>query len=403
MAALRAKLSKRTVDAAKPPASGEARLWDDELAGFCLRVYATGRKVYAVKFRVGARQRWATIGVHGKPWRGSAALTPEEARREAKVILGAAADGEDATNEKRERRTAATVAHLIDRYLEEGPATKPAKRASSWVADRGNLNHHVRPLLGNRLVKDLTRSDLARMVKAIGAGDTAQPEVKTRPRGRALIRGGEGIAARVLAASSAMFSWGIEHGLGTENPARSVRLPKRPALERFLSAEEAAAALAKLSQLEEAGQVAKPLGDIIRLLLLTGARKTEIVALSWHEVDFSRKRLVLAPERTKAGNKTGERRIALSAAAASVLEEQPGREGWVFPSVRGDGHVTGVQKAWERVRAAAGLSSVRLHDLRHSFASFAVANGASLYLVGKALGHADTRTTERYAHLTDDP
>ena len=403
MATLKVRLSKRAVDAAKVPATGEARLWDNELVGLCLRVYVSGRKVYAVKFRVGTRQRWATIGVHGQPWRGGAALTPEEARREAKIILGAAADGEDATNEKRERRAAVTVAQLIDRYLDEGPSTKPAKRASSWTANKGNLNHHVRPLLGDRVVKDLTRADIARMVKAITIGETAQPEVATKLRGRARVRGSAGIAGRVLAASSAMLSWGIEHGIGTENMAKGVRLPRRAASERFLSAEEATTMFAKLEELEDHGEVAKSLGAIIRLLLLTGARKTEIAALRWQEVDLPHRRLVLPPERTKAGGKTGERRIALSAAASAVLGDQPGREGWVFPSTRGQGHVSGVQKAWEKVRAAADLPGVRLHDLRHSFASFAVANGASLFLVGKALGHADTRTTERYAHLTDDP
>ena len=399
----RVKLTKRVVDAAQRPTSGEARVWDADLAGFCLRVYPTGRKVYSLKFRVGTRQRWMTIGEHGKPWAGGQALTPDEARREAEKAIGQARAGEDATQTKRDRRMALTVTELIDRYLDEGPATRPAKRESSWKADRGNLNHHARPQLGDRLVTELTRSDVARMIKAVSAGDTAQATTKTKARGRATIRGGPGIASRVLASFRAMLSWGMEHGVGKENPAKGVKLAKRATSERFLSREEAGAALAKLSELEAAGKMAKALGAIIRLLLLTGARKTEIVALRWSEVDLARKRLVLPPERTKAGGKTGGRRIALSAAAVDVLQEQPGREGWVFPSTRGDGHVTGTQKAWEKVRQAANLPGVRLHDLRHSFASFAVADGASIYLVGKALGHADTRTTERYAHLTDDP
>lgn len=207
MADGRVKLTKRVVDAAQRPASGEARVWDADLAGFCLRVYPTGRKVYSLKFRVGTRQRWMTIGEHGKPWAGSPALTPDEARREAEKAIGQARGGEDATQTRRDRRTALTVAELIDRYLDEGPATRPAKRETSWKADRGNLNHHARPQLGDRLVTELTRSDVARMIKGVIEGDTARPATKTKTRGRVIVRGGPGIAARVLASFRAMLSW----------------------------------------------------------------------------------------------------------------------------------------------------------------------------------------------------
>jgi len=145
--------------------------------------------------------------------------------------------------------------------------------------------------------------------------------------------------------------------------------------------------------------------DAVRLLLLTGARKSEIVLLSWEEIDFDRTRIVLAPDRTKAGGKTGERRIPLSPAAIKLLTARrpEGASGSVFPASRGEGATTGLQKTWEAVRLRAGLEDVRLHDLRHSYASFAVADGASLALIAKALGHSTTRVTERYAHLSDDP
>ena len=169
--------------------------------------------------------------------------------------------------------------------------------------------------------------------------------------------------------------------------------------------------------------------DAFRLLLLTGARKTEIAGLLWSEVDLPQRRLVLPPERTKAGAKTGERRIALSEAARQLLADRPRAKAgtthaaYVFPAARGaEGPTKGLQKAWERLKARAdadalraaekaglpstdalSLADLRIHDLRHSFASFAVADGASLFLVGRALGHADARTTERYAHLADDP
>lgn len=410
MATDRVKLTKTAVEAVAPPAAGERRLWDKEVSGLCLRVYPatarrpSGRRVYALKYRVGTRQRWHTIGEHGAPWTDDGVeLTADLARKEAKRIVGLARDGRDLSKERQERRAAATVSDLIDRYLEEGPKTKPAKRATSWNADRGNLRHHVGPLIGTKLVREVTRSDIAKMVRSIEERKTAKPEVKTKLRGRARVRGGAGIAERAKAAVSAMFSWGIEHGIGAENPCKAVKLAKRATVERFLTDKQATNLLQVLAEMQRDGEIKKAHADIIRLLLLTGARKTEIVGLRWSEVDRTRKRLVLPPERTKAGGKTGERRIQLGTAAVALLEEQSGQSEFVFPAVRGDGPTTGVQKAWEAVRKRVGLADFRLHDLRHSFASFAVADGASLFLIAKALGHANARTSERYAHLAEDP
>jgi integrase len=136
----------------------------------------------------------------------------------------------------------------------------------------------------------------------------------------------------------------------------------------------------------------------IRLLMLTGARKSEVLNLRWREVDAERGLLRLAD------SKTGRKTIVLAAAAMEVIAGCASDSEFVFPAIRGEGHVVGLQKAWERIRARApDLRGVRLHDLRHSFASFAVADGASLYLVGKVLGHKHARTTEVYAHLRDDP
>ncbi len=135
----------------------------------------------------------------------------------------------------------------------------------------------------------------------------------------------------------------------------------------------------------------------IRLLLLTGCRKSEILSLRWEFVDFDRGCLSL-PD-----SKTGARTIPLAAPALEIFAGLPRTSEWVLPTAKGDGHYVGLGKAWERVRSRAGLDGVRTHDLRHSFASFAVADGATLYLVGKVLGHRQARTTEVYAHLHDDP
>lgn len=396
VAASKATISKRSVDALKA-VGAEARLWDDSLAGFCVRAYPSGRKVYAVKYRVDGRQRWLSIGEHGD------LFTPTEAREAAKIALQDASRGIDPAQIKRDRREAGTVGDLIDRYLAEGPATKPTKRASSWAADRANLTHHVRPLEGDTPVNGLTKSAVAKLVRNIAAGKTKTAPAKGKLRGRIAVRGGAGIADRTRASLSAMYGWAVEHGLATANPCLGVRVAKRTERERFLSAAEVTKLFEKLRALEGENSVPRDHGDIIRLLLLTGARKTEIVGLRWSEVDVERRRLVLPPERTKAGGKTGDRRIHLPTAATMILGATKRRAGspYVFTAVRGEGPTNGLQKSWSKVRLAAGIPDVRIHDLRHSFASLAAADGASLLMIQKALGHADARTTQRYAHLAD--
>src|SRR5262249_30489478 len=190
------------------------------------------------------------------------------------------------------------------------------------------------------------------------------------------------------------------------NPAKGVKLNKVRKRERFLSAEELGRLGEAMDQAERQGVNSSAL-DIIRLLLLTGARRTEIASLRWGDVDFERGALRLAE------SKTGEKQIALGAPALKILvgRKQGEPTDWVFPAARGKGHFQGMPKIWRNVATAAGLKvgkaagplGVRVHDLRHGFASVAVADGSSLYLVGKILGHTQAATTQRYAHLQLDP
>ena len=411
MQTTKTKITKRTVDAAVPPTNGEARLWDTDVKGFMLRVYPTGRKVYAIKCRVGRVQSIHTIGEHGSPW------TPDEARKAALDALGRARRGEDPSAERKAAKSALTVSELIDRYLNEGPATKPAKRPSSWVSDASNLSRHIRPLVGAKIADRLSKADAARAIRDIMDGKTLA-DARTGPRGRARVRGGKGAARRTRSVAAAMFAWGMEHGHCKTNPFVGIALSAAPVRERFLTREEAIALLDAIAKLEFGGSLASTFADALRLLLLTGARKVEVLGLRWEEVDFDRKVLTLPPDRSKAGGKTGMRRIQLSPQVLEILtrcrHKLEGRRAqahgspqarldFVFPAARGDGHVVGLRKAFQKVCAEAKLGSVRIHDLRHSFASFAVADGASLFLVGKLLGHASARTTERYAHLSGDP
>jgi integrase len=357
--------------------------------------------VYALKYRAGRLQRIYTLGVHGSP------LTPEQARDDAKAALRAVAAGKDPAESKKAAQEALTVAQLIDKYLEVGPSTKLAKRASTWEIDGSNLNRHIRPLLGRKLVDQVSATDANRAIKDVIEGKTAKVEKSPKKRGRIAVKGGAGTARRTRTTVAAMFAWGIKHGYASCNPFEDVELPAAPKRERFLSADEAGRLLDALNDLEARKGVSAVFADAIRLLLLTGARKTEILGLRWSELDVSSRSLVLPPERTKAGGSTGERRVALSPAALQLLERRrPSRakpSDFVFPSSTGQGHAVGIRRAFVTACEAAELTGVRVHDLRHTFASFAIAGGSSLFLVGKLLGHASARTTERYAHLSNDP
>jgi Arm domain-containing DNA-binding protein/integrase-like protein len=195
------RLTKRTVDAAEVPVSGETFLWDDDLRGFGLRVYASGRRIFVVQYRLrggrGGRTRRIVLGEYGK-------ITPDEARKRAAKLLAAVDDGRDPAAERDEAKSALTVSDLASIYLEEGPAAKPNKRASSWAADRSNIERHVKPLLGRKLAKALTQADVAKFQADVAAGKS-KADVRTGFRGRAIVEGGRGTAARSLAVLGAML------------------------------------------------------------------------------------------------------------------------------------------------------------------------------------------------------
>jgi integrase len=383
------KLTKRTVDAAKPEGR-DYFLWDDDLPGFGLRVFASGRKSWLIQYRMGRTLRRFTIGPHG-------AFTPDEARTRAAKLLQSIRDGADPAEDKQERLNAETVAELAERYLgAEGREKKPRKKESSWKRDENAIRCHVLPLLGRKIVRSLTQAQIERFQIDVAEGKTARDE-KTGFRRRSIVRGGKGTAARATAALRAMLSFAVARKLIATNPATGVELFKPKTIERPLYEHEIGALARGMAILEDLGMLSPNMAAAVELLLLTGARKTEITALRWDYVDFQRGALML-PD-----SKVGARPVPLSSAAIRVLSELPRRSEWVLPSTRTEGPIVGLQKAWEMVRVWCGFEDARLHDLRHSFATYAVTEGASLYLVGKVLGHKQTRTTERYAHVANNP
>jgi integrase len=385
------KHQKRVVDAAAQ-AARDVFLWDTELTGFGLKVTPAGKKVYVCQYRLGGGRRGTvkryTIGAHGAPW------TVDSARAEAKRVLALAASGSDPATAKQETRQALTVAELCDLYLKEGCATK---KPSTLATDRGRIERHIKPLLGKKKAVTVTRADVRRFLQDVAGGKTAD-DVKTKKRGRAIVEGGRGTATRTVGLLGGIFTYAVERGIAPDNPVRGVkRFPDRKG-ERFLS--DAELARLGVALREMAGEGVNPYAiAIVKLLVFTGARKGEIEGLRWDEVDIDAGLLRLSD------SKTGQKAILLNPPALEVLNgiERVDRSSHVFPASRGDGHFEGVVKVWQNVRERAELPGVRLHDLRHSFASVAVANGASLPVIGALLGHGNAATTARYAHLSNDP
>jgi integrase len=391
---MRGKITKQAVDAVGLNADGDKVLWDSEIKGFGLRARRGGAMTYILHYRVGggrrAPLRKLTIGRHGSPW------TPQTARVEAKRLLGLVAAGGDPAKARTTERSAITVAELCDLYLAEGTTHK---KASTLRADRGRITHHIKPLIGNTVVAKIGRADIERMMVEVKSGKTAvsPPKDRKRPAG-SLPTGGRGAAAQCVALISTLLEFSVARGYRPDNPAKGIKKPPVRKMDRYLSDEE----IARLSVALEAE--AKKTGNqfavaAIKLLLLTGARRGEITGLQWQNVDLGRKFLRL-PD-----SKTGAKVIFLNNAAREILRSLPRYNNnlHVIPGTRPGGPFVGLDKIWHRIRAAAGLRDVRLHDLRHSFASVAAGGGLSLPVIGALLGHKHAATTARYAHLAAVP
>jgi integrase len=381
------KLTKRAVEGVEAT-DNDVFVWDDDVQGFGLRVFKSGRRSYLVQYRIGKRTRRYTIGTHGV-W------TVETARREAKALLGQVAAGIDPADEKKRDAATLSIAEACDQYLEEGMAT--AKDSSIRQA-RSNIENHIKPLVGRHLLSSFTRGDVQQLLRDVAASKSAKTTRKG-PRAKSRVRGGKGTANRVINTLSAALTYMVDERLRPDNPAIGVKKYPGKKLERFLSPVELHRLGGVLAAAASLGVESEYAIAAIRMLILTGCRKNEILTLRWEWIDRFHKCLRL-PD-----SKTGAKVVHLGAPALRLIGTLTPREGnpHVFPGRTAGTHVTDLQSVWSRIRASAELEDVRIHDLRHSFASIGANNGDSLLIIGALLGHRSAKTTERYAHLADHP
>ncbi len=381
------KFTKRDIEAIQPTNKRQV-FFDDAYTGLALRVSEAGRKTFYYTYRVGkgrkAEKKWVMLGAFP-------VMSVEKAREKAKDKAAIVQNGIDPAREIRSDKAAAIMKSALQSFQDEHISKLKTGTIQSYTMI---INNHLQPKLGKLRVREVQYSDIARLHH--GMKDTPY------------------LANRTLAVLSKFFSWCELHGHRERgsNPCVGVTKYKEHKRQDFMGATEMSVlgdTLARMEQtwLKRQQTKEKRTGDVdtitpqtaaaIRLLMLTGARVGEILSLEWERINLEQG-IALLPD-----SKTGFKVLQLPAPAVAVLESLPQADRWVFPTASASGHMVNLKDAWGDVLKQAKLSGWRLHDLRHAFASIMVNNGASLPIVGKVLGHTNVSTTQRYAHLEENP
>lgn len=366
------KLTKTLVEGAAPRAQ-RYRLSDSLVPGLTLLVLPSGQRTYYLRHRVDGRQRELRLGTPVE-------ITPDQARTLAREALARVREGGDPVEERRQRRDAPTIEQLAARHLQAH-----ASRKRSGRNDEILWRLHLLPAFGRLKVAALTR-------ERVREWHAAHPKPATANR-----------ALEVLGVAMCLAEeWGWRP-VGS-NPARGVKAHPERARRRYLTNDELVRLRAAMQQWEAAGPLAVRwrFAQLVRLLLLTGARLREVMCAEWSWIDWERSVLLVPEER----GKTGAAEVQLSARAVAILRElleaeeaMGGRCLAVIAGAERTGPLVGYRRLWQALCREAGIEGLRVHDLRHSFASYALSAGHTLGVVGQLLGHRSTQTTSRYAHL----
>ena len=365
------KLDQKRVESCTYQGSGTCYIWDSELVGFGLRIYPTGNKSFVVHYRVGDKQRFLTLG-------SAAKMDVAQARGLATATLFRVKYLHDDPAAKRQAQRAPRVSELAEKHLSDHVAIRQKPR--SLERARRVWERCVLPKIGHLPVVEVQRAHVAELMVDLASTPC--------------------MANKVLGQLSSAFNLAELWGMRPErsNPCRGVRRYAEKTRRRYLSERELGRLGRALQRHETDGGVAPQSIAAIRLLLLTGCRSAEILGLKWSEVDLDRRTLELTD------SKTGRRTVYLSSAALKILQSLKSAqesEIYVIPGRIADQPLKSLQRLWEVLRVEADIEDVRIHDLRHTFASFGINGRQSLPVIGKLLGHTKISTTQRYAHLDD--
>ena len=364
------KLTKRSVEIIEPHQTQELLIWDRELKGFGVRVFPTSRKTYFVQYRnEGGATRRKKIGVHGS-------ITAEQAREEAKKLLGGIAKGEDPSKEAKQLKLTPTFEKLAYDYL--NICAKANKKPKGFTEEKRVINKILLKRFGAWKITDITTRDLQFLQNDLQKTAYA--------------------ANRVRSLLSRMFNVAIQWGWMTTNPIKGVTKYKEHQRKRWLNNEEMQRLYAVLDTYRD-----QSVANAIRLLLLTGSRLNEVLSATWDQFDIEKGIW------TKPYRNTKQARMEhhpLSSQVVLILKKmtETAASPYLFPGKVPGKPLQYMNKSWNSIRIQAGfLEHTRLHDLRHTYASHLVSSGLSLSIVGKMLGHTQAATTMRYAHLADEP
>lgn len=375
----RKRITAQVVAALKPPAAGNRVVWDTDLTGFGARITAAGAVSFVLRYVLNGRERRYTLGKHPD-------LSPGAARERATVLRGRVAAGEDPMEARRDARDAATMGELCDDYLERH--ARPKKRPKSVKGDEQLIRLYIRPRFGSRKVSAIGRRDL----------DELHQSLKAHPYQ----------ANRLIALLSKMFSLAVSWGWRLDNPVKGIERFAEDRRHRWLSGDELGALGKALKAYPD-----KRFSDAMQLLTLTGARSGEVRNATWDQFDLARGVWTKPSHHTKQKKTehvplSGEARLLVARLRDQALktlgDEDKLREfPFLFPGSDKGKPLGDLNGAWRAICKEAGIRGARIHDLRHTYASHLVSGGHSLPLVGRLLGHTQPGTTQRYAHLADDP